>query len=427
VDGNTVTVQLYRLDANSSLVRVGNMKLTRVSGPAVATRLPADPRRPKETAVLDRLVGEWRTEVTAGGSPKPVTMRTTGEAILGGRFVEVNDGDGTGGYMIAWFDPAANRYRLWAFRPTGEVEAYRGTWDDAVRTMTWNTQDGRLEKSWVFNETDDREFRHRVKDPEGHILNEVTGVSRRVTPATLDGKWVFEAAEYKGEPVPADKAKESFPSEMILKGDQYGLTWSGKRHEGGLKVDARKTPAEVDFTGSVFAGLKPRKAIYELSGDRLRLCLPLVGPDADPPRPTAFTTAAESRNAVIVYRRDRSPSPTDAAVAGPLREAVTAKETVRDTVKVRVEAGAASGLDLVRADIDLDEARVLLAEAERDAAAVRARLQELIRHREEERKLVAEVVAAGREPRTALDAVDAKVAEAKARLARVRPGDASKK
>jgi uncharacterized protein (TIGR03067 family) len=90
---------------------------------------------------------------------------------------------------------------------------------------------------------------------------------------------------------------------MLIKGNQYGLTWAGKQHEGSLRIDPTKSPAEIDFTGSVFAGLKPRKAIYELDGDRLMLCMPFVGPNADPPRPPSFQADQESKNVVLTYRR----------------------------------------------------------------------------------------------------------------------------
>jgi uncharacterized protein (TIGR03067 family) len=59
----------------------------------------------------------------------------------------------------------------------------------------------------------------------------------------------------------------------------------------------------MDFSGSIFAGLTPRKAIYKLDGDRLTICLAFVGPTADPPRPTSFTTDPQSKNVVLTYRR----------------------------------------------------------------------------------------------------------------------------
>jgi uncharacterized protein (TIGR03067 family) len=132
---------------------------------------------------------------------------------------------------------------------------------------------------------------------------EIKELPPSVPQAALDGRWVAVGAEYQGQPVPQEEARDMFPSEMLIKGDQYGITWAGKQHEGGLRIDPTKMPAEIDFTGSVFAGLKPRKAIYELDGNRLRLCLPFVGPNADPPRPASFTTDPQSKNAVLTYVR----------------------------------------------------------------------------------------------------------------------------
>src|SRR5262249_28307221 len=119
----------------------------------------------------------------------------------------------------------------------------------------------------------------------------------------LDGRWVFVAAEYQGRQVSHEEAKDNYPSELLFRGDQYGITWAGKQHEGSLRVDPTKDPAELDFTRSVFAGLKPGKAIYALDGDRLKVCLAFVGPDADPPRPTSFQTDPQSKNVLLLYRR----------------------------------------------------------------------------------------------------------------------------
>jgi uncharacterized protein (TIGR03067 family) len=121
--------------------------------------------------------------------------------------------------------------------------------------------------------------------------------------AAQDGRWIATSAEYQGKSVHEDDAKKMFPTELVFKGDQYGLTWGGQQREGTLTIDVTKKPAEMDFGGSVFAGLKPRMAIYELDGDRLKLCLPLVGQSADRPRPTSFTTDPQSKNVVLTYRR----------------------------------------------------------------------------------------------------------------------------
>jgi uncharacterized protein (TIGR03067 family) len=121
----------------------------------------------------------------------------------------------------------------------------------------------------------------------------------------LDGHWIAVSAEYQGREVPLEEAKNKFPSAMLIKANQYGITWAGKQHEGTLRIDPTKNPAEIDFSGSVFDPVTPRKAIYELEGDRLKLCLAFVGPNADPPRPTSFRTDPPSQNVVLIYRRAR--------------------------------------------------------------------------------------------------------------------------
>jgi uncharacterized protein (TIGR03067 family) len=119
----------------------------------------------------------------------------------------------------------------------------------------------------------------------------------------LDGRWIATSAEFQGKRVPDAEAKDMFPSELVIAGDQYGITCGGQQYEGTLKIDATRAPAEMDFSGSVFAGQKPGRTIYQLDGDRLTLCLPFVGPNTDPPRPTGFTTDPQSTNVVLTYRR----------------------------------------------------------------------------------------------------------------------------
>jgi uncharacterized protein (TIGR03067 family) len=133
---------------------------------------------------------------------------------------------------------------------------------------------------------------------------------------SLNGHWVFVAAEYKGRPVAPEEAKDAYPSELIIKGDQCGMVWAGKQQEGGVRINPKKNPAEIDFTGSVFSVFKPRMAIYELIGDRLKLCLPFVGPKADPPRPTSFKTDPQSKNVLLIYRREHSTTSTQSNVQG---------------------------------------------------------------------------------------------------------------
>ncbi len=108
-------------------------------------------------------------------------------------------------------------------------------------------------------------------------------------------------------------------------------------------------------------------------------------------------------------------------VVQPLRDAVAAKGRALEYVKKRFEGGLASKLDALVAEAEWTEARIKLAEAEGDKPAVIERLEELVKQRSEERELVAFRVELGADRRELLDHADARLAEAKSRLARVKP------
>jgi hypothetical protein len=170
------------------------LTITRAERSLAIPSLPTDPKRPDETKVLDRLVGDWRNQITVTDSaapdkPKTETSRVKAESVLGSRFVEsimTYEPDGHSDYSLAWFDPAAKRYRQWFFNGTdGYSFEMTGTWDEAANTLTWTSPDGRLEGRWVMKSDDVREFRHLIKDKDGKVVNEAAGVSRRTAPPAV--------------------------------------------------------------------------------------------------------------------------------------------------------------------------------------------------------------------------------------------------
>jgi formylglycine-generating enzyme required for sulfatase activity len=202
VDPDTFNFQVFQKDASGMITGGFSHKCIRVKEPVAVPRLPLDPMRPEEMKVLDRLVGEWHNDKTIsvarlfGKSPFDNTVpvvgpdMTSGPAvrvkaapILGGRFIEkfeTNVATGVSDYTLSWFDTAAKKYRTWCFNHTGSVTEFTGTWDEAAKTLIWNSADGGLEGRWVFKSDDSREFRHVVKDKDGKVLNEATGKSRRI-------------------------------------------------------------------------------------------------------------------------------------------------------------------------------------------------------------------------------------------------------
>lgn len=98
-----------------------------------------------------------------------------------------------------------------------------------------------------------------------------------------------------------------------------------------------------------------------------------------------------------------------------------AREKIRDDAKLRVEVGAANKRELFVAEAGLIEAQVKLVEAEGKADEVTGLLEKLVDQWKQDRELVAERVSAGKDPQADLDAADARLADAEARLAKSRP------
>lgn len=188
VDSNTFNHHFFIKDASGKISSEVHHKWTRDGGPGALANLPLDPNRPAEMKVLDRLVGEWRDEAiftkpTLPGESWNYAAREKAEPILGGRFIEsilTHESDNRSDYMLAWFDPAAKQYRQWVFNEGGYFFEMTGTWTEATKTLAWKSPDGSLEGPWVFKSDDVHEFKHIVKGADGKVLQEATGVSRRI-------------------------------------------------------------------------------------------------------------------------------------------------------------------------------------------------------------------------------------------------------
>jgi hypothetical protein len=111
------------------------------------------------------------------------------------------------------------------------------------------------------------------------------------------------------------------------------------------------------------------------------------------------------------------------AVLESLRDAVAAKGRTVANMKKRLDAGTVSKLDLLAAQVEFCEANIKLAEAEADEPILILHLRELVKLREEERDLIRLRVEVGKDPADALNQANARLAEAKSRLVRVRPPD----
>lgn len=116
-------------------------------------------------------------------------------------------------------------------------------------------------------------------------------------PDSLHGRWQMLRAELSGEAAPPPVAERTT---LEFTAGRYSVRFAGEVHDCGAFF-ATTTP---EFNTLVLHGESGPNAgrtlacIYQLVGDRLRICYGLDGV-----APTSFTTSANSRRYLATYRR----------------------------------------------------------------------------------------------------------------------------
>jgi len=114
----------------------------------------------------------------------------------------------------------------------------------------------------------------------------------------VQGTWTMAALEVDGKPVPEEKLKSSM---LTIKGDKYIIKIKDETHETIIKLDPTKKPKEIDMTFTEGANKdKVLKGIYELDGDKFKICRALL-PDKD--RPTEFGTWPDTGVFLVTWKR----------------------------------------------------------------------------------------------------------------------------
>jgi len=113
----------------------------------------------------------------------------------------------------------------------------------------------------------------------------------------FQGAWTFESVEAGGKKLPADQFKGMT---VNFEGNKYAVKLGDQVVEAAtLKFDPSKTPKTFDST--VTAGPNKGKvylAIYEISGDTLKVCFDEEGKK----RPTEFKGASGAQTLVVHQR-----------------------------------------------------------------------------------------------------------------------------
>jgi uncharacterized protein (TIGR03067 family) len=115
----------------------------------------------------------------------------------------------------------------------------------------------------------------------------------------MAGRWTVEAAEAGGNAVDSEELKSLV---VTIEGDRYSLQSKDGPDGGTMKLDETKSPKTMDAADTEGDNIgKLIQAIYEITGDTMRVCYALDGSA----RPTEFATKEGSPWLLVTYRREK--------------------------------------------------------------------------------------------------------------------------
>ncbi len=115
----------------------------------------------------------------------------------------------------------------------------------------------------------------------------------------LQGTWLPETAELGGKKFP-DEVRKTI--KLVIKGDKYTVNVGTQVDQGTVKLNPSAKPKAMDITGTDGPNKgKTFLAIYEHTGDTLRICYDLSGKA----RPTEFKSAEGTQQFLVTYKREK--------------------------------------------------------------------------------------------------------------------------
>ncbi len=113
----------------------------------------------------------------------------------------------------------------------------------------------------------------------------------------IDGIWIPLEGELSGDKFPPEVLKTI---KLEVKAGSYIAHVGDVVDEGTIKLDTKQKPAAMDIVGTKGPNKgKTTLAIYEQTGDTMRVCYDLSGKK----RPTAFKTEKGTTQFHVVYKR----------------------------------------------------------------------------------------------------------------------------
>ena len=114
---------------------------------------------------------------------------------------------------------------------------------------------------------------------------------------SIDGTWLPTEAELGGKKLP-DEVRKTI--KLVIGDGKYTVTVGEKPDRGTITLDPSKKPKALDITGTEGPNKgKTILAIYERTGDTLRICYDLGGKA----RPGKFETKEGTQLFLVTYER----------------------------------------------------------------------------------------------------------------------------
>ena len=115
----------------------------------------------------------------------------------------------------------------------------------------------------------------------------------------MEGTWKVESAEAGGQKI---ESEDVLAIVVKITGARYEVRVKDKIDGGTLSLDETKTPKTLDATDTEGDDVgKVVKAIYELTGDTLKVAYTLDGGE----RPKEFATKEGSPVLLVTYKREK--------------------------------------------------------------------------------------------------------------------------
>ncbi|HEY4305364.1 MAG TPA: TIGR03067 domain-containing protein [Gemmatimonadaceae bacterium] len=133
----------------------------------------------------------------------------------------------------------------------------------------------------------------------------------------LEGEWRFDALQIDGLDATPSMIADS---KLLFDGDRFRMESAEANYDGRFSIDVVKTPMHIDiaFVEGPEAG-NSSYGVFELDGDRLIICLGVVGAS----RPIEFATRAASGHALERLHRSSAARPTGVVGGEPADRELT--------------------------------------------------------------------------------------------------------